>query len=42
MTPRPRNCAASRREDPHDAEVRYTTAGIYHETCYAKDGGRRR
>lgn len=42
MNPRPRICPACRREVPRDAEVRYTTAGIYHETCYAKDGGRRR
>lgn len=42
MSPRPRICPACHREVPRDAEVRYTTAGIYHETCYVRSGGRRR
>ena len=41
MSPRPRTCPSCREEIPLDAEVRYTAAGIYHETCFRK-GGRRR
>lgn len=39
--PRPRVCLHCREDVPLDAEVRYTAAGVYHETCYLK-GGRRR
>lgn len=41
MSDRARICPTCREEIPRDAEVRYSTSGIYHETCYGK-GGRRR
>lgn len=41
MSPRPRICPACRKEIPSTAEVRYTAAGIYHETCFSKGGPRR-
>lgn len=41
MRPRPRICLTCRKELPLGAEVRYTAAGVFHETCYRK-GGRRR
>lgn len=39
---RPRICPACQKKIPLEAAVRYTTAGIYHEGCYTRNGGRRR
>ena len=39
---RPRICPSCREKIPPEAAVRYTAAGIYHEGCYSRNGGRRR
>lgn len=39
---RPRICPSCKKEIPPQAAVRYTTAGIYHETCFNRGGGARR
>lgn len=41
MKPWARICLGCKKHIPLDAEVRYTTVGVYHEACYVK-GGRRR
>ena len=39
---RPRICPACKETIPAEEPVRYTSTGIYHETCYSRNGGRRR